>query len=81
MWAEFYLAKYGWIPVDPVFVKTLADSQGNRLILSRGSDINLGYGRGIVPWFHMPHVNTQQEEGSNLILTVELLGIEENPGY
>lgn len=57
------------------------EPKGNRIILSTDSDINLGYGRGVVPWFHMPHENSQQEEGSALILTVELLGIEEKPGY
>ena len=79
LWEEYYLPTYGWIPID-VLGSLFAESQGNRLIFSRDSDIDLGYGRGIVPWFHMPHVNTSQEEESDLILEVEILGIAEHPG-
>jgi len=83
IWAEFYLPNYGWIPVDPMWPDgpIMAISEGNRLILSKNSDIDLGYGRGVVPWFHMPHVNTHQEEENDINLSIELLGIEDSPGY
>jgi transglutaminase-like putative cysteine protease len=76
IWAEFYLQDYGWIPVDttgdtPCFGMSLA----NRLILSKGSDIDLAHGspEDRIPWFHMPHVNDVQEESQELGLSVTIL--------
>jgi len=78
MWAEFYLPEYGWIPVDPTFsgegnMSTFGIDYGDRLILSKGVDIELGHGMSQIPWFHMPYVNGHQEKGDDLILTVQVL--------
>ena len=78
VWAEFYLPKYGWIPADPTNAElsnanTLGIAYGDRLILSKGADIELGHGMSQIPWFHMPYVNGHQEKGDDLILTVKVL--------
>ncbi|MCK5862477.1 MAG: transglutaminase domain-containing protein [Candidatus Hydrogenedentes bacterium] len=83
LWTEFYLPNYGWIPADVLWGDgvILAEYQGNRIILSRDSDFNLGHDGKSVSWFHMPYVNNHQEENSDLILIVEFLGTSEHPDY
>jgi transglutaminase-like putative cysteine protease len=75
IWAEFYLPNYGWIPVDTTDAGAFGRSFDNRLILSKGSDIDLGHGspEGRIPWFHMPHVNNVQEETQELRLSITAL--------
>ena len=78
MWAEFYLQNYGWIPVDTNDARLgshYGSSFADRLILSKGSDIDLGHGspEGRIPWLHMPHVNDVQEEGQELGLSVTVV--------
>ncbi len=79
LWAEFYLPNYGWVPADPIGtdlegVDTLGVSYGDRLVLSKGSDIELDHGiTWGIPWFHMPFVNEHQEESADLTLIVEIL--------
>ena len=77
-WAEFYLPNYGWVSADPTYAElsnanTLGIAYGDRLILSKGADIELGHGMSRIPWFHMPYVNGHQEKGDDLILTVQVL--------
>jgi transglutaminase-like putative cysteine protease len=63
MWAEIYLPSYGWIPVDPSMGNSKSRYgfgvfEGDRLILSKGSNINLGHGiYWDIAWFHIPYVS------------------------
>ena len=54
-------------------MSTFGIAYGNRLILSKGVDIELGHGMNQIPWFHMPYVNGHQEKGDDLILTVQVI--------
>ncbi len=52
MWAEFYLAGYGWVPVDLSIGRTFGDMRNTRLIMSKGRDVRVG-----------PHAPQKQSEG------------------
>jgi len=40
-WAEFYIPRYGWIPVDPTWGR-FGRSNNEKIITDKGSDIRLG---------------------------------------
>ncbi len=83
IWSEFFIPGYGWIQSD-----TSAGNQNfdgindQRIILSRGEDIVLGYGYplGSVPFFNAPQVDRMNDStpptqswGNKLSLIVERL--------
>lgn len=49
VWCEFYLEKYGWIPVDPTYKNGnpnknyFGEYEGNGIIMSRGMNNNLSF--------------------------------------
>lgn len=53
IWCEIYLQNYGWVPVDATR-NSIGSLDGDRLVLSVGSDIPLGREGVSVPWFHIP---------------------------
>ena len=57
IWSEFYLPNYGWIPVDATPRCLLGTLSGDRIALSKGTDIDVGHGGPILSFFHIPIIS------------------------
>lgn len=72
IWAEVYLAPYGWIQFDSQY--SLGVIFQHRLTLSRGGDIFIPQIGELRWWLHMPvDIRRGQYEGSGIELSVELI--------
>ena len=69
VWAEAYIAPYGWVPFDQTL--NFGQLPEHRLPLSRGGDIYLPNGGASKEWFHLPAYEYGQYEGAGVSLTFE----------